>query len=79
MNDTHAVGMKRSSGASKVPFPSPRVQRLQRPSIVVSYVTPDWYFSSGVRNLFVFRAYTTMRVRLCLFNMSSVFEWYVWK
>ena len=26
--------MKRSSGASKVPFPSPRVQRLQRPSIL---------------------------------------------
>ena len=51
---------------SKVPFPSPRVQRLHRPSI---YVTPDWSFSSGVRNLFVFRAYPTMRVRLCLLNI----------
>ena len=34
MNDTHAFSMKRSSGASKVPFPSPRVQSLQRPSIL---------------------------------------------
>ena len=34
MNDTHAFSMKRSSGVSKVPFPSPRVQRLQRPSIL---------------------------------------------
>ena len=32
MNDTHAFSMKRSSGASKVPFPSPRVQSL--PSIL---------------------------------------------
>ena len=32
MNDTHAFSMKRSSGASKVPFP--RVQSLQRPSIL---------------------------------------------
>ena len=56
VNDTHAFSMKRSSGASKVPFPSPRVQSLQRPSKLVSYVTPDWSFSSGVRNLFVFRA-----------------------
>ena len=35
-------------------------------------------FFIRVRNLFVFRAYPTMRVRLCLLNMSSVFEWYVW-
>ena len=63
----------------EIPFPSPGVQRLQRPSILCKYVTPDWSFSSGVRNLFVFRAYPTMRVRLCLLNMSSVFEWYVWK
>ena len=49
MNDTHAFSMKRSSGASKVPFPSPRVQSLQRPSILCN---PDWSFSSGVRNLF---------------------------
>ena len=34
VNDTHAFSMKRSSGASKVPFPSPRVQSLQRPSIL---------------------------------------------
>ena len=34
MNDTHAFSMKMSSGVSKVPFPSPRVQRLQRPSIL---------------------------------------------
>ena len=56
---------------------SKTVQRFQRPSIF--NVTPDWYFSSGVRNLFVivFIAYTTMRVRLCLLNMSSIFEWYV--
>ena len=46
---------------------------------LVSYVTPDWYFSSGVRNIFVLRAYPTMRVRLCLLNMSSVFARYVWK
>ena len=51
---------------------SKKVQSLHRLSI---YVTPDWYFSSGVRNLFVLRAYPTMRVRLCLLNVSSVFVW----
>ena len=58
----------------KVPFPSPGDYKD-----LVSYVTPDWSFSSGVRNLFVFRAYPTMCVRLRLLKMSSVFEWYVWK
>ena len=58
-------------------FPSPR--EFRDDSDLVSYVTPYWYFSSGVKNLFVFRAYPTMRVRLCLLNMSSVFEWYVCK
>ena len=46
---------------------------------LVSYVTPDCYFSYGVRTLFVLRAYLTMQVRLCLLIMSSVFVWYVWK
>ena len=55
---------RESSRVREVPFQSPGVQRLQRP-ILVPYVTPDWSFSSGVRNLFVFRAYPTMRVRLC--------------
>ena len=48
---------------------SKRVQRLHRPS-----------FLCNSRLVFlVFRAYPTMRVRLCLLNMSSVFEWYVCK
>ena len=56
------------------------VQEFRDYTDLVSYVTPDWSFSSGVKNLFVFRAYPTMRVRLCLLNMmSSLYEWYVWK
>ena len=55
------------------PFPNPREFRDY--TDLVSYVTPDWSFSSGVRNLFVFRAYPTMRVRLCLLYMVSVFEY----
>ena len=64
---------------SYVPFLSPRVREFRDCTDLVSYVTPDWSFSSAVRNLFVFRANPTMRVMLCLLNMSSVFEWYVWK
>ena len=57
-----------SSRVSEVPFPSPGVQRLQRPSILCN---ARLVFSSGVRNLFVFRAYPTMRARLCLLNRNS--------
>ena len=56
---------------SEVPFPSPRMVRVY--ADLVSDVTPDWYFSFGVRNLFFLRVYPSMRVRLCLLNMSSIF------
>ena len=39
---------------------------------VMFYVTPDWYFSSGVKNHFVLRAYQTMRVKLGLLNIKYV-------
>ena len=45
------------------PFSSPR--NFRDYTDLVSY----WYFSSGGRNVFVLRAYLTMRVRQCLFNM----------
>ena len=66
-----------NSSVRQVPCPSLRDFRDY--TDLVSYVTPDWYFSSAVRILFVVRAYPTMRARFCLLNMSSVFEWYVWK
>ena len=31
-------------------------------SLTILFVTPDRYFFSGIRNLFVLRAYPTMRV-----------------
>ena len=46
-----------------------KVQSLRRLSILYNC---RLVFSSGV-----LRVYPKKRARLCLFNMSSVFEWYV--
>ena len=61
-----------SSRVREVPFPSPGVQRLQRTSILCN---ARLVFFIRCQEPVVFRAYPTMRVRLCLLNMSSVFEW----
>ena len=64
---------------SKVPFPSPRVQRLHRPSILCN-----------TRLVFIIRCQEPFCLQsipddagkalfVKMLNMSSVFEWYVWK
>ena len=55
VNDTHAFSMKRSSGASKVPFPSPRVQSLRRPSILCN---PRLVFFFRCQELFCLQSIT---------------------
>ena len=60
---------------------SMRVQRLHRPSILCNSPLVFFFRVPVLGTFFVFRAYPTMRARLCSLNMSSVFEWYdyVWR